>query len=39
MDEAAVLRTEPSPLELGEDLMRFEIGETVTVRRLRGQQM
>jgi len=26
----------PGPLELGEDLMQFEVGDTIVVRRLRG---
>jgi len=33
---AATRETYAGPLEVGEDLMSFEIGETVTVRRLRG---
>lgn len=34
---AATRETYAGPLEIGEDLMSFEIGETVTVRRLTGQ--
>jgi ribonuclease Z len=33
---AATRETYAGPLEIGEDLMSFEIGETVTVRRLTG---
>lgn len=33
---AATRETYAGPLEVGEDLMSFEIGETVTVRWLRG---